>query len=922
MMACDAQPSSHAYFAVLGVISHEASPFRNAVRTWLHAADEDDHSLLARLVLRGLGASALVRREAIAFNDTVFLHAAPGSLPAAHAALENTLLWFACAVGAWPQSTLVGRAEDDVWLHLPDIVGSLRDMSASFVARGVPDLLWGVTIDARHAWNRTTQQPQPVAQEWATGRQTNAVCRDDGNSSSTTTSLSGPFPSARGGVFFLSSTLAARISLDAQLSPIRAAALSAAATAAASAATKPHMKPHTRTRAPVVPDDAWVGYALSQLHSPVPRLAVVGLPREQLVDQFGFVATRRAVVWRAKHRVAARLASLQQWSEAQHCDRPRRPRQAVRQRGARITPSRWLNDCAENRLRHGSGGGGGGGGGCAAGAAPSSPSPPWWWCVDNAVGDCGGASNASSRINLKVASGAAGGLPTPSTDTKAVRALHASLPLFHPTTLPIEHPAVQRHRCSAATTTTTTTVATTTAATRGGGSCRGLDDDGPFEGGRGAHLSMAAVLVDQEERQATAAAFLEPALSCLRRTTPGLELSYPADAWSHYLEVRSALRRWWWAGGDASGGGGVANGAAAGEPVPQLREAHGQAFMEVEDAWHAHVQRRIDAALVAAARANRSSSRADAHAGTAAARLRTPPAPRLHDVSGPYVPLLICWWCMQLVHDKALLKAMRRVLRPSVAYVTLAVADDGISGTASRYLYRGTPNKSRDHAIRMRDFPNVLVLSGGGYGQVPYPPLKNPPAPLAGRVPVADRPLLVSSVGNLAHGPPRPPHDTLRKRVRQAVAAEAARPAPEGGGFNYSFAHGPGTPWRELLGSARASLAPRGNGRSTFLLAEIVNLGLVPIHVFSDVPFVPYADLFAAQLGFVSDVAGLPTLLRRLRAMPAAQLEAREAAAAQLSASHFTLPGVLEQIERFLLAPATSDLRCQRLPPTPRDMAW
>ena len=35
------------------------------------------------------------------------------------------------------------------------------------------------------------------------------------------------------------------------------------------------------------------------------------------------------------------------------------------------------------------------------------------------------------------------------------------------------------------------------------------------------------------------------AQDCLRRTTPSLELRYPADAEAHYEQLQRALKEWW-----------------------------------------------------------------------------------------------------------------------------------------------------------------------------------------------------------------------------------------------------------------------------------------------------------------------------------------------------------------------------------------
>ena len=56
--------------------------------------------------------------------------------------------------------------------------------------------------------------------------------------------------------------------------------------------------------------------------------------------------------------------------------------------------------------------------------------------------------------------------------------------------------------------------------------------------------------------------------------------------------------------------------------------------------------------------------------------------------------------------------------------------------------------------------------------------------------------------------------------------------------------------------------------------------------------------------------------------MPPSEIEARERRARELNRSHFTVGGVLEQIGRFLVEPQASDLVCQRLPPSTRDMEW
>ena len=71
--------------------------------------------------------------------------------------------------------------------------------------------------------------------------------------------------------------------------------------------------------------------------------------------------------------------------------------------------------------------------------------------------------------------------------------------------------------------------------------------------------------------------------------------------------------------------------------------------------------------------------------------------------------------------------------------------------------------------LRTQDFPNILVLSAGGYGHVPIPLLKWMPEPLA-KAPMASRQHLISFVGNTMHGPG---HPTLRNRMKYMLWSAA-----------------------------------------------------------------------------------------------------------------------------------------------------
>lgn len=96
-------------------------------------------------------------------------------------------------------------------------------------------------------------------------------------------------------------------------------------------------------------------------------------------------------------------------------------------------------------------------------------------------------------------------------------------------------------------------------------------------------------------------------------------------------------------------------------------------------------------------------------------------------------------------------------------------------------------------------------------------------------------------------------------------------------------------------------------------------MGLIPVHIYSDIPWVPYADLFP-DIGFVNHYTkGIDGLVKRLKNATTEQILQWEQRIAELRDSHFSVKGVLDQIQRFVLN-EENDLRCQKLPATVRDV--
>ena len=185
---------------------------------------------------------------------------------------------------------------------------------------------------------------------------------------------------------------------------------------------------------------------------------------------------------------------------------------------------------------------------------------------------------------------------------------------------------------------------------------------------------------------------------------------------------------------------------------------------------------------------------------------------------------------------------------------------------------------------------------------VPVPLLKQPETPLRNLAPPDKRPYLTSYFGNLRHGPKR-----FRQTVRTEAENAARRLHAKTTGFKTQ------SNYREMMGQSRVSLCPRGFGRTSYLLMETLQMGLVPVYVYSDTPWVPYWDIFVS-IGFVATPKTLGRILGEAQKMHPSELLKREARALSHVESHFSYQGAMDQISRFLLNPSESDLKCRGIP--------
>ncbi len=167
------------------------------------------------------------------------------------------------------------------------------------------------------------------------------------------------------------------------------------------------------------------------------------------------------------------------------------------------------------------------------------------------------------------------------------------------------------------------------------------------------------------------------------------------------------------------------------------------------------------------------------------------------------------------------------------------------------------------------------------------------------------REFLVSNMGDLYHAPLH-----MRSKMIETMKQEA-----ETLGVKVYSGFGSADDWHQVAGNSRVSLCPRGYGRTAFHLTEILQLGLIPIHVYVDVPWLPYPDVYK-NIGFSTDLDGLPKLMKKLNDMPVQELERMEKQIRSLRATHFSFEGTMNQISLFMKNEG-SDLQCQQVPSTP-----
>ena len=159
---------------------------------------------------------------------------------------------------------------------------------------------------------------------------------------------------------------------------------------------------------------------------------------------------------------------------------------------------------------------------------------------------------------------------------------------------------------------------------------------------------------------------------------------------------------------------------------------------------------------------------------------------------GGFFPLFVQWsdygFAMRSkgLSQSQAFEPLRRFLRPNVLYLAVSQANQGLD------------------YIAISD-PNVIVMGGGGDGNIPIPLLKGTLDYQP--VPTPFPQTQIGFYGEPDHGPREPILAEMAVAVKQLV--------PE-----WSYFVGTHKEWKRLMGATAFNLAPRGFGRASFRLGQ------------------------------------------------------------------------------------------------------
>lgn len=257
-------------------------------------------------------------------------------------------------------------------------------------------------------------------------------------------------------------------------------------------------------------------------------------------------------------------------------------------------------------------------------------------------------------------------------------------------------------------------------------------------------------------------------------------------------------------------------------------------------------------------------------------------------IFGPFIPLFIPWLLMWRNHQRNIYFAWRNkiisMLSKDFFYITLTQCDEGLEG--------------RDEKNNILP-DNIIVISAGGKGHIPillFLSENNPNNFSISQNYKYD----VMFAGKITH--------PLRKRMVNEYSKLL------GDRFKYFNKK---IDWKLEYDNSKFICAPRGLGRNSFRLTEILQTGRIPIYVYNDIIWLPYYDSINwNSFSIVTHIFDINKTVDRIKNTSQFEIENMRKRILSLYNSHFTIKAVFNQIKLFLrYGFVKSDLRCATYKP-------
>jgi hypothetical protein len=120
--------------------------------------------------------------------------------------------------------------------------------------------------------------------------------------------------------------------------------------------------------------------------------------------------------------------------------------------------------------------------------------------------------------------------------------------------------------------------------------------------------------------------------------------------------------------------------------------------------------------------------------------------------------------------------------------------------------------------------------------------------------------------------------------------------------------------WSQVYLLSKFVLTPRGYGRNSYRLGEVLQMGMLPVYVYDDFVWLPYYDTINwSTFAFVLRLNEVNDALPRIKNVTVEEARQMRMRVQRLYQTHFSPDAVMDQIFNFLeFGFAKSDLRCAK----------